>query len=188
MKRAKNVIMTLMVFMAIGSIRVVAEPFARGPYLGQAPPGPVAQVFAPGLISDTRPHKGEAWGTFSMDGNTFCFHQRGYVHITENTDQGWTTPQRIRSIPYKTAYCCLSPDANSIYFNYSYAPSKSYSPFRCQRTSRGWSKPQELGPPLSSSARELGFSLAADNSIYLSSKREGEIGCRIWVAPFVDDT
>ena len=165
-----------------------AKPFAVGPYLGQTPPGPVAQVFAPGLICDTRPHQGEAWGTFPADGNTFCFNRLGYVYITENTDQGWTAPKRIKSIPYKTAYCCLSLDANSIYFISCYDPSPPYDLFRCNRTSHGWAKPQRLGPPLSSSARELGISLAADNSIYLSSKRKGEIKCRIWVAPFVDNT
>ncbi|MGB2863774.1 MAG: hypothetical protein WBC05_10655, partial [Sedimentisphaerales bacterium] len=114
--------------------------------------------------------------------------QHGYVFITENTDQGWTTPKQITSIPYNAAYNCLSPDANSIYFNYSYDPFKPYSPFRCQRTSDGWSDPQELGPPISSPVRELGFSLAANNNVYFSSKRKGEIRCRIWVAPFVDNT
>jgi len=32
------------------SSTVCAKPFATGPYLGQTPPGPVAQVFAPGMI------------------------------------------------------------------------------------------------------------------------------------------
>jgi len=35
------------------SSTVLAEPFAIGPYLGQAPPGPIAQVFAPGLVCRT---------------------------------------------------------------------------------------------------------------------------------------
>jgi len=188
MKQTKKNIVWLVALLGVGSIQAFAEPFAKGPYLGQTPPGPIAQVFAPGLICDTRPHQWETWGTFSADGNTFCFFRRGYVYITENTDQGWTAPKRVKSIPYKTTYCCLSPDASSIYFNYRPGPGKPYSPFRCQRTSDGWSTPQELGPPLSSPARELGFSLAADNSIYLSSKRKGEIRCRIWVAPYENNT
>ncbi len=163
-----------------------AKPFAVGPYLGQTPPGPTAQVFAPGLISDTRPHQLEFWGTFSADGNTFCFNRRGYVFISENTDQGWTKPQRIKSIPFRSAYCCMSPDANSIYFISCYDPSKHYNPCRCQRTSDGWSTPQEIGPPLSSPAWELGISLAANNSIYFGSKRKERHG--IWVAPFVNNT
>ena len=164
-----------------GCFPAFAEPFAVGPYLGQTPPGSTAQVFAPGLICDTRPHRWEAHGHFSADGNTFCFRRLGYVYITENTDQGWTTPKRIKSIPYKAWSACLSPDANSIYFSYKYDPSKRWSIHRCMRTSQGWSLPQELGPPFNSMG--AGFSMAADNSICFISDRG-----RFWIAPFVDNT
>ncbi len=143
MKQAKKKVVWLVAFLAIGSIEVFGKPFAVGPYLGQTPPGPVAQVFAPGLICDMRPHKWESAGQFSADGNTFCFYRRGYIYITENTEQGWTVPQRIKSIPYRTGSVCMSPDANIIYFIYSYDTSKKrYSLHRCIRTSQGWSLPQ----------------------------------------------
>jgi outer membrane protein assembly factor BamB len=164
-----------------GSSAVFAEPFAQGPYLGQTPPGPGAQVFAPGLICDPGPLQGEAWVSFSADGNILCFNRLGYVYITENTDRGWTAPERIESIPYGTTSCCLSPDANSIHFNYSYDPSKRYSHHRCTRTSQGWSWPEELGPPFDSWTG--GFSVAADNSIYFVAGRG-----HFRVAPFVDNT
>jgi hypothetical protein len=181
MKQTTKTIVWLVAFLGISSIQVFGKPFAVGPYLGQTPPGPIPKVFAPGLICDMRPHQGEAWGTFSADGNTFCYNALGYVYITENTDQGWTTPKRIESIPYMSACCCLSPDANSIYFNYSYDPSKRYSLRRCMRTSQGWSLQQELGPPFSRAFG--GFSVAADNSICFYSER----GC-FWIAPFVGNT
>ena len=134
----------------------------------------------------------------STDGNTFCFNRLGYVYITENTDQGWTYPDRIKSIPYHTYSCCLSPDANSIYFfmclsftrsiQNSYDPSKGWSLHRCMRTSQGWSLPQELGPPFTSSGQAWGFSVAADKSIYFwGSKIPYGRGC-FWVAPFVGNT
>jgi hypothetical protein len=164
-----------------GCIQAFAEPFAKGPYLGQTPPGSTAEVFAPGLICDTGPLQGEAWVSFSADGNTLCFNRLGYVHITENTDQGWTAPERIESIPYGTYACCLSPDANSIHFNYRYALSTRYSHHCCMRTSGGWSWPQELGPPFDS--LEGGFSVAADNSVYFVAGRG-----RFRVAPFVGNT
>ncbi len=188
MKQTKKQVLWIVAFLGVGTIGLCAEPFAKGPYLGQTPPGPIAQVFAPGLISDTRPHQGEAFGSFSADGNTFCFNQHGYVYITENTDQGWTVPKQIKSIPYHAAYNCMSPDANSIYFSYKYNPSKPRSRFRCQRTSDGWATPQKLGPPLSSPEGELGISLAANNNIYLSSKRWKRGRSTIWVAPFVGNT
>ncbi len=172
-----------------GCVQAFAKPFAKGPYLGQTPPGPIAKVFAPGLICDTRPHQWETWGSFSADGNSFCFSRNRYVYITENTEKGWTTPKRIKSIPRWTGYCCLSPDANSIYFSYKYDPSKLNGPFRCQRTPDGWSVPQALGPPLLSLAGELGISLAANNNIYISSGRKKAHGQgNIWFAPFVNYT
>jgi len=185
MKQTKKKIVWLVVFFGVGSIQVFGKPFAVGPYLGQTPPGPIPKVFAPGLICDMRPHQGEAWGTFSADGNTFCFNRSGYVYITENTEQGWTRPKRIKSIPFMTAACCPSPDANSIYFMYSYDPSKRYCLHRCMRTSEGWSLPQELGPPFSRAFG--GFSLAADNSIYFWGWDKAKLG-GFWVAPFVNNT
>ena len=187
MKQTKKMIVWLAAFLAIGSIPVFGKPFAVGPYLGQTPPGPVAQVFAPGLICDTRPRQWEAWPSFSADGNTFCFNRLRYVYITENTDQGWTTPKRIKSIPFMTASCCPSADANSIFFMYSYDPSKRYSLRRCTRTSQGWSLPHELGSPFSDSGAFGGFSLAADNSIYFWCWKKAKRGA-FWVAPFVDNT
>ena len=166
-----------------------AEPFAKGPYLGQTPPGPIAQVFAPGLISDTRPHTWESHGHFSADGNTFCFRRRGYIHITENMDRGWTRPMRIKRIPYRSWSCCLSPDANSIYFLDQYFtrpernridPFKRRSYHRCIRTSQGWSLAQELGQPFSSA--QGGFSFSSHNSLCFKSRQGG-----FWVAPFVGD-
>jgi len=50
-----------------------AEPFAKGSYLGQTPPGSTPQVFAPGLICYIGQGQWESHGHFSADGNTFCF-------------------------------------------------------------------------------------------------------------------
>jgi len=181
----KNEMYLVMAFVLAGSIQAFAKPFAKGPYLGQIPPGPIPKVFAPGLICDTRPHQLEGWATFSADGNTFCFSRNYYVYITENTDQGWTVPKRIKSIPYRVTSPCVSPDANSIYF--IIAGKKGL--YRCDRTTHGWSKPQLLGPPLSSPVRETSCSIAANNNIYLCSNRKGWDGkSGIWVIPFVDNT
>ena len=182
MKQTKKKMVWLVAFIAVGSIPVFAKPFAKGPYLGQTPPGSTAKVFAPGLICDTRPHFWEGNGTFSTDGNTFCYYTLGYVYITENTDQGWTAPQRIESIPRFPIVCCLSPDANSIYFIRRIFPqSKRWSFHRCIRKSKGWSLPQELGPTFSFAVG--GFSVAADNSICFNSRLGG-----FWIAPFVGNT
>ena len=191
MKHIKNQAVTLMVLVWISTIGLCAEPFAKGPYLGQNPPGPTPQVFAPGLICQAGPNQWEGNGSFSADGNTFCFQGVGGTFITENTDQGWTAPELIRSIPGNSWVSCLSPDANSIFFTIaeSHPWNKHYDLFRCNRTTDGWSKPQRLGPPLSSPGRENCCSIPANNNIYLcSGRKRPEGGSWIWIIPFVDNT
>ncbi len=184
-----------------GSSTVFAKPFAKGPYLGQTPPGPIAKVFAPGLISDTRPQVWESNGTFSADGNTFCYlrcsvrhsPRVGGIFITENTNQGWTAPKLIESIRENQPSVwapCLSPDANSIYFAIG-LPASKRNLYRCDRTPHGWAVPQVLGPPLSSPSDEISCSIAANNSIYFGSLRKGGPFTKksiIWTAPFIDNT
>ena len=176
-----------------GCSQAFASPFAVGPYLGQTPPGPIAKVFAPGLICNTGKRPWEAFGTFSADGNTFCFQRVSGVFITENTDQGWTTPELIKSIPLNTWSpwsACLSPDANCIFFTRGLLkPVFKRNLYRFNRTARGWATPQQLGPPLSSPAKEITCSLAANNSIYLGSTRKGKHGEGIiWAVPFEGNT
>ena len=189
MKQIQKNIVWLVAFLGISSIPVFGKPFAKGPYLGQTPPGPIAKVFAPGLICNTgRPWEG--FGTFSADGNTFCFQRVNGVFVTENTDQGWTAPELIRSIPaniWSPWSACLSPDGNSIFFTRATGPAAKLNLYRCNRTARGWAEPQQLDPPLSSPSTEVTCSLAANNSIYFGSKRKyGKI--KMWFAPFVDNT
>ena len=185
MKQIIKTIVWLAAFLGIGSIQTLAEPIAEGPYLGQTPPGSTAQVFAPGLICNTGQGQWESHGTFSADGNTFCFARRRGVFITENTEQGWTDPKRIRSVPDKIWSPCLSTDANSLYFVAPYNQLHNFNLFRCNRTASGWAIPQKLGPPLSSSGCEWSFSLTADNSFYLASSRTPK---GIWYIPCVNDT
>jgi hypothetical protein len=176
----------------IDSIQAPAEPFAKGPYLGQTPPGSTAQVFAPGLICDTGVHQWESWASFSTDGNTFCFNRLGFVYTTENTEQGWTTPKNVVSVPYRTASCSLSPDANSIYFVIAmWGPRiEHYGLNRCQRTPDGWSDPQGLGPTFSESGTYAGFSLAANNSIYVFHSKPRTVGSAggMFCAPYENNT
>ncbi|HUU19822.1 MAG TPA: hypothetical protein VMW72_21910, partial [Sedimentisphaerales bacterium] len=189
MKQTKKKMVWLVVFLVVGSIPVFGKPFAVGPYLGQTPPGPVAQVFAPGLICDTGKHPWEANGSFSADGNTFCFQRVSGIFITENTDKGWTAPELIRSIPaniWSPWLGCLSPDANSIYFTYALLePLSKRNIYRCNRTAQGWTVPKALGPPLSSPDKELTCSIAANNNIYFM---RGGSGRGIFYAPYENNT
>jgi Tol biopolymer transport system component len=197
MKQTMKKMVWLMAFLVVGSIQVFGKPFAEGPYLGQTPPGSMAQVFAPGLIchTGTGPQQWEAHGSFSADGNTFCFQRVSGIFIAENTNEGWTAPELITSIPanmWSPWSPCLSPDANSIFFTRALLkPLSKRNIYRCDRTAHGWTAPQTLGPALSSGAKELTCSIAANNSIYFGSTRKGEKPWGrsvIWAAPFVNNT
>ena len=198
MKQTKHHILWLAAFLlGAGSIQAFGKPFANGPYLGQTPPGSTAKVFAPRLIcrAGTGPLKWEGNGSFSADGNTFCFQRINGVFVTENTNQGWTTPERIDSIPpnvWSPWSPCLSPDANSIFFTIAIEHPwiKHYNLYRCNRTASGWTKPQEVGPPFVYSGRYGGFSLAANNSIYFwrSKRKVGGSGGGTFYAPYENNT
>ena len=195
MKRTRHEIVTLMLFCGIGSIQTLAGPFAKGPYLGQTPPGSTAKVFAPGLICQVGPNKWVGNGNLSADGNTFCFQRINGIFITENTNQGWTIPERIDSIepnvwaPWSP---CLSADANSIFFTIATDRPriKNYNLYRCNRTASGWTKPQEVGPPFVYPGKYGGFSLAANNSVYFfrSKRKAGGSGGGTFYAPYVNNT
>ena len=92
-------------FLFLGSVS--ASPIAQGPYLGQTPPGLTPKVFAPGLIcqSDDK----ETHATFSADGNLFCFRNSSGIHITEQTEEGWTPLERISVIPSGRCACPAGP-------------------------------------------------------------------------------
>lgn len=170
-----------------------AKPFAKGPYLGQTPPGSTAQVFAPGLICDTLPQTWEAFATFSADGNGFCFHTNEGVFITENGEQGWTKPKRVDIIRenHRSAWApVIVPDANAIYYGIGHMTTDGPADiYRCSRKSGFWTVPEKMGPPFSSPSWEWTFSFAANNNLYIASGR-GDIKreCSLWLSHFRDQT
>ena len=181
MEQTKKKMVWLVAFLGVGTIGLCAEPFAEGPYLGQTPPGSTPQVFAPGLVC----HTGilESDGTFSADGKVFCYRRGSDVYLTENTDQGWSTPALVTGLTGEVTRPTISPDGKTLYFYSSGRLAKA------DRTSQGWTAQQYLGAPLTSSVWEGGFSLAVDNSFYICSWRPGgRGGCDIWYAPYRDGT
>jgi hypothetical protein len=181
MKQTIKDILWLAAFLAVGTVGLCAEPFAEGPYLGQTPPGSTAQVFAPGLICQAG--TSESDGTFSADGKVFCYRRGSAVYLTENTDQGWSTPAPVTGLTGESTRPTISPDGKTLYF---YSDGRF---MRADRTPQGWTTQQPLGAPITSSTWEGGFSLAADNSFYICSWRSGgRGGCDIWCAPYIEDT
>lgn len=179
MKTVNHTIYIILLCCLLTGVSKSEEPFAQGSYLGQTTPGPVAEVFAADLICCS----GATWeshGSFSLDGNTFCYMRSGTVMISNRKEQGWTKPQPVPGLPDKIWSPQVAPDGTALYFS-------TRDLYRCKRTESGWAAPEKLPPAVSSNADEWGFSLAADHTLYFCSHRPGgRGGCDIWTAPFVD--
>ena len=125
MKQIKSQIVTLMVFLGIGSIGLCAEPFAKGPYLGQKPPGMTPEIFAPGIIS-TRFHE-HSYAVFSPDGtevywSSFFIDSYKYDFpsglLFMKLKKRWSQPEyALISTKKDSGAPCFSFDGKKLYFS-----------------------------------------------------------------------
>jgi Tol biopolymer transport system component len=169
-----------------------AELEGQALYLGQTPPGPSVEVFAPGIVSieDGKEYK----ITISPDLQEIFFTRRtpngrnDRIWYTRLENGALTTPQ-LAPFAYDSleSDACFTPDGRRLYFN-SRRPlpgeetlSERQNVWFVDRTEEGWSEPQFLGPPLND-YRPVYFSIADDGTLYFtrSSPRE------IWYAELQD--
>jgi len=157
-----------------------ATPDLRGPYLGQAPPGPAPKLFAPGVVNAGMPTRDAA---FTPDGKEFYFSVfvPGFVHaailVTRLEGEQWTQPQvavfasdaRFRSIEP-----CISPDGKRFFF-VSDRPAGLHvtqpGPFGIwvmERAGAGWGPPSRLGPTINSDGESYFPSLTRDGTLYFT--------------------
>ncbi len=110
-------------------------PVLEGPYMGQKPPGMVAEPFAPGIISS------EGWeveGTFSQDMKEFYFTTssnepfRPIVIGFRQQDNAW---KKFIEFP-RMGEISFSPDGQRMHMAEGYK----------ERTNDGWSERKSLGP------------------------------------------
>jgi len=111
-------------------------PVLEGPYLGQEPPGLIAEVFAPGIVQTKY---FEAFGVFTPDMKEFYFVRGG----------GKDKKHRLVVIQYKNNRWSesvvgprvgepfISPDGKIMYLGNKYI----------ERTNAGWSEVKTLGAP-----------------------------------------
>jgi Tol biopolymer transport system component len=157
----------------------------KGFYLGQTPPGPDVEVFAPGIVSieDGKEYK----ITISPDLQEVFFTRR-----TPNgrNDRLWysrlengalTTPE-LAPFAYDSleSDACFTPDGRRLYYNSrrplpgEEALSERHNVWFVDRTEDGWSEPQFLGPPIND-YRPVYFSIANDGTLYFTRSSPREI-------------
>ncbi|WP_158211880.1 serine hydrolase [Robiginitalea sediminis] len=112
-----------------------AKAAAKGPYMGQDPPGQNPEVFAPGIVSTEHL---EAEAAFSPDGREFYFMRQREGEAPKNyvmhyQDGTWSGPEEIETSQGGEVF--IAPDNRTMYHGNTYR----------ERLPSGWSGPQSLG-------------------------------------------
>lgn len=160
-----------------------ASTSLSGPYLGQRPPGPEPQIFAPGLISTglaerdfaMTPEGDEIYYT-SVLGAGFDFSA---IVTTRLIDGVWSEPAVASfSGRFKDLEPAISPDGERFYF-VSYRPDDGLAEppagediFTMDRVAGGWSEPRRMGLPINTEQAEFFPSVTRDGTLYFTRRSE----------------
>jgi hypothetical protein len=165
------------------------DGFPAGPYLGQEPPGDIAQVFAPGLIG-----QGEWAGCsgFMDNGSLFVFKKgRGstdwrfnQTYVMSRQETGWSGPRIAPFSEYMPYNFTVGPGGKTLYFTTLKSPDKATSQLLEQAniwavsyTGEGWSEPVMLGPSINTDEFYENYpTVANDGTVYYMSRRGDTLG------------
>ncbi len=160
-------------------ISLLQSAISADKYLGQDPPGKQEKIFLPGLISSGLYERDIA---LNKEGTEiyYTIMARGLsiIMVTRLIDGKWSEPEIASfssNLDYKYAEPALSPDGDKIYF-LSTAPRQGEEPkpgwghqhiWVADRLENGkWSKPYELGPPVTSEDSQYFPSLTSGKTLY----------------------
>ena len=162
-------------------------PKLAGRYIGQKPPGPAPEIFAPGLVSTERD---ELNSVFTPDGREFYFavstgRMKWKFMVMKQGKEGWDRPQEASfSGRWSDVDLFISPDGRKLYFS-SNRPAggqgeakKDFDVWAAERAGEGWSEPVDLGPPVNSDADEFYPAVDENGTIYFQSQRDDSRGAR----------
>ena len=151
-------------------------------YLGQAPPGMTAEIFAPGIISHGFHENGVF---FSPDGSELFYSTsdsqyafKTFVSLKRN-DGRWSAPEMAPfSGDFYTHSAFFSPDGGRIYFSskrpvVSTEDKPDLDVWYIERDGLSWGRPAHLKGPLNTDKNEQITSIAANGTIYLRANDEG---------------
>jgi len=167
------------------SVRFADFRSLKGPYHGQAPPGRIPRIFAPGFVSSD---KTELNSVFTPDGGEFYFslHIRGRryrMYFTRQEESGWATP---RPVPFGSADSdvdmCLTADGRRMYFG-SNRPGggRSGGDFKIwyvDRVGDGWTEARYLEGPVNDGKRALYPTFSRAGTMYFQGIRPDSLGDR----------
>ncbi len=161
-------------------------PDVSGPYLGQKPPGRVAELFAANLISTDQ---SEIGSVFSPDHDEFYFtmwtKEAGTrIMVTRQVDGVWTAPEVASFSNHPSDVdVAISFDGTKIYFGTRRPrpgevedPRNGFDIWYANRTEAGWGKEEFLGPVVNSGTSQVYPTVTSDGTLYFQAVREGGYG------------
>jgi len=163
--------------------------FGDGPYLGQKPPGVVAEIFAPGLIPED---ESVGCSGFLNDGTVFIFSSMKTgtdwrfksTYVMELEDGNWTEPEVAPFSAWMPYNFTVGPGGKTVYFTTLKSPDKSTSMLLEQAniwavtlTDGGWTEPVMLGASINTEDHYENYpTVARDGATYYMSWREDSVG------------
>ncbi len=179
------------VFLAAGCgllsahLRPAELPRARGPYLGQKPPGVTAELFAPGVVSTgqfehsspvfTPDLKEIYWSAIIEENGTTTARPIFFMRMVEGA---WSKPE----VPsFARAFACsespfISPDGTKLYFHASPTIRPETAAIYCvERAGDGWGEPVELGEPVNLPGLNGEPTVSRTGTIYFAGGHRGRI-------------
>ncbi|MGD2034707.1 MAG: T9SS type A sorting domain-containing protein [Bacteroidales bacterium] len=145
-------------------------------YFGQTPPGDSAIVFAPDIIS--LPNRYNQHGSFSPDGNEFCFtvttSDWAYCNLyyTKIETDEWIDPQKADFVSGSIWDPSFTPDGNNLIYTYITSTADLWM---LEKAGDSWGNPIKLGSPVSSGSPEFSPSVSLNGTIYFFSRRSFDI-------------
>jgi hypothetical protein len=152
----------------------------QGPYLGQALPGNVPEVFAPDLISTwenetgliVHPNENEIYFSRMKQSNNGI---TGTIFCTRVVNGFWTEPEALYfSGSYQDFYIAMHPDGSRIYFQSDRPIDPSESEFEwniwyTRRDGDTWQPPMPIGFPINGQAHTSGPSVTRNGTMYFTN-------------------
>lgn len=173
-----NIIVTFL----LTAIHVWAQPKQVINYLNQKPPGMVAEIFAPGIVTtDAYEHSSPA---FSPDGSVVLWaviDRGGYLLESTYVNGAWTKPARpsFADTIHNYVYPSFSIDGQKLFFSSDrkvpagYRQGSGNRIWEVARTVNGWGTPLPFDTTASQS-QDYAHSMSKNGTLYFSSGiREG---------------
>lgn len=160
-----------------------STPPPDGLILGQTPPGLVAEIFAPDLLSTDLHEDGAPW--FSPDGNEVYWRIANEPQVTllrsRLRNGSWSLPEKVPHVEdQETGRMCLTPNGGRLYYSsrqrigVGEKQEADFDLWFMERDGDDWGKPRPLGEAVNSPHTESDPSVAANGTLYFH--REGAPG------------